>query len=49
VLAAAVLVASQVGFVGFEPDADVMALVTVIANIVLRFATKQGVVLKLRV
>jgi len=45
-VAVAVFVASQFGYLEFVPDADVLALVAAIVNIVLRFTTKQP--LKLR-
>lgn len=43
VLAAVVLVASEVGFGGFEADPQLMALVAAAANVVLRFVTREPV------
>ncbi len=43
VLAVIVAVAGQFGFAGFEPDAEVIAVVVGIVNVLLRFATRQPV------
>jgi len=48
VLAALGLVAAEFGFAGFEPDPDMVVLVTIVVNIVLRFVTKKGISLHLR-
>lgn len=46
VIAAVVFVASIFGYADFAPDPDVMALVAVVANVALRFATSKKVTLK---
>ena len=43
VLAVVVFAASQVGYADFLPDADVMAIVAAVVNVVLRFRTDQAV------
>ena len=43
VLAALVIVAGMLGYADFVPDADVMALVVAVANVVLRLLTRQPV------
>ncbi len=45
VLAAGVFVAGSAGYADFAPDADVMAVVAAVLNVVLRFVTRQPVAL----
>jgi hypothetical protein len=46
ILAVLVFVASQVGFADFRPDADMLAVVAALVNLLLRFVTKEPVKLK---
>lgn len=48
ILAIVVAVAGQFGFVGFEPDAELIAVVVGIVNVLLRFLTKQPVTVNSR-
>jgi uncharacterized membrane protein len=41
VLAVVVAIAGQVGFAEFEPDAELIAVIVGIVNVILRFAVKQ--------
>jgi hypothetical protein len=43
VLAVVVAVAAQFGFADFEPDAELIAVIVGIVNVILRFAVKQPV------
>lgn len=46
VLAGALVVAGMLGYAEFAPDADVLALVVAVANLVLRLFTQQPVGLR---
>jgi hypothetical protein len=46
VLAVIVFVASQFGFADFQPDADLLAIIAAIVNLLLRLLTRQPLALR---
>lgn len=47
VLAVVVFLAGSLGYADFAPSADVMAIAAAVLNLVLRFATRQPVAVRL--